>query len=226
MAAPVVETTATTDFDSNATSHLVTMPSGVVSGNLLIVVWSNDESATVTSKDWTEFKTLSPNSESRISAFYKQSDGTEGATEDFVTSTSQQGGSIAYRVSGAANPSTQAPDVSTGVEANSSSPNPDAVTPSGGSDDYLWIAVSGCDSDAHTGGPANMSNFLEAGTSIANNGGHSSCGSSENTTSGTSFNPDTFTMTSSDHWGAFTVAVYPSTGIVILRRRREFVGIR
>lgn len=207
MAFPVVESTSTNDFTGDATAHLVTMPSGIVSGNLLIVIFVNDDVATVTQAAWNKFKDMSPNSEARITAWWRKADETEGADEDFVTSSSQRGGSSAYRISGAIDPDTQPPEASTGVSANTTTPDPDIVTPTGGAKEYLFIAACGADSDKADGGPANMSNPLFFGEFAAGGAGGGTAEQTENTET---FNPDTFNLTSADWAAAFTIAVHPA----------------
>jgi len=69
---------------TGTTTHLVTMPSGVVSGDLLLVLLGIGSTNITTPTGWTAM-TTSPDT-TRYYAFYKVSNGTEGSSVNFVSS--------------------------------------------------------------------------------------------------------------------------------------------
>lgn len=100
MASPAVQTTATSQHDgSNTTSHVVSLPSGIVSGNLLVVNFCNDGNAAVTfPAGWTKFLDIAQSNDVRLSSAYRQADGTEGSTITVTTASNERSGHTAYRI--------------------------------------------------------------------------------------------------------------------------------
>ena len=99
LAVPVVESSATTLFTTGSPNHVVTMPVGVVSGDLLLLIVVNGGSFNIaTIAGWTKGGgDATPNY--IFQWFWKTSDGSEGAT---VTWTNSSTGAIwaALRISG------------------------------------------------------------------------------------------------------------------------------
>ena len=229
MTSPVRESAATTDFNSDTTAHVCNMPAGVVAGNLLIALFGNDGASATVSENgghWTKFKDLQDaGPEGRLTAWYRVADGTADDIPDFVTSVAESGGAILYRISGAENPATQPPEASAGVGANSAAPDPDSLSPSGGSKDYLFLAAACIDSDPILSGPSNMTNFLNAGRTVApQQVGLVGVGAAELAVTAASFNPNAFAADSADNWAAFTIAVHPAAASdddAAARRRQE-----
>lgn len=211
-AAPVVEDTATSTTTNNSTSHSVTMPTGVESGDLLLVFCGLDGTPTLSATGWTSLVSQAHSGTSDIfHGFYRESDGTEGSAVTFTSSASEKGGCVAYRISGAEDPGTQAPEISTAALGSSTSPDPSSVTPAGGADDYLYIAVTSANRRSFTGFPATYLGTGSAesgslGTDAGVGFGHLG------TTGSTSEDPGAFTIDSTDTWAAFTVAVTPASG--------------
>ncbi|MCK4843505.1 MAG: hypothetical protein KAS83_00835, partial [Dehalococcoidia bacterium] len=92
LAAPVVTSVTETTFGSDTTDHYVSMPATVDAGNLLIVLFTNDGSDTVTTPaGWNELASNSIPNRVRFSVYYKIAAGTEGGTTvNFVTAGSEQ----------------------------------------------------------------------------------------------------------------------------------------
>ena len=90
--------------------------------------------------------------------------------------------------------------------ASSTAPNPASLTPSGGSANYLWLAVfhAGSNQPA-TGYPTNYTNGQTIG--IASSG--SATASAQRALTASSEDPGAFTIASSAAWAAYTVAIKP-----------------
>lgn len=137
MTVPVVESTATSADTSATTSHTVTMPAGVTSGDLLICIFkpaSGTGTWSVSMTGWTLLASLEDGFNGASYAFYREADGTEGASETVTTGNSVKSAHITYRVSGW--DSGQAPEgqvAAAGSEAT--------FTPTWGSADNLYISA-------------------------------------------------------------------------------------
>lgn len=208
-----VESTSTSEETSNTTTHTVTMPSGVTSGDLLIALIAVDAASdeTITMTGWTSlFSTLATDSETAV--FYRVSDGTEGASETFTTSGSEQSTHAVYRISGYSG----TPEAGTPNTGTSTTPNPSAVTPAGGSNDYLYIAVMG--SDGSGSGAPTVSGYPTGYTGSQTTLSGTGLGSTvvamatKQTTASTTDNPDAFTQSGGTDWVAATIAITPSGG--------------
>lgn len=211
--AATVETRATSTETGNVTTHTITMPSGITSGDLLIVFMAVDGSAggVTPPTGWTEISLSGSNSSVDEFFFWREADGTEGSTEDFTSGNSQKSGSIAFRISGAEDPDTTPPEVTTNSSSgNGSAADPPSLSPSGGSDDYLWIALVGASHQASpTAAPTNYSNLQ---TANSGGGGGAMAASAERTLTASSEDPGAFGSTALTSWDAYTVAIYPSAG--------------
>ncbi len=208
MASPTVAATNTST--DGGTSQTVDLPSGIVSGNGLLVLVTNNGSATVsTPAGWNLLGTgLAFSSLARLTVFYRQADGTEGSTLSITVSADEKGTHQAYRITGQEAFGTQAPEIdisSTGTDVN---PDPASLTPTGGSKDYLFIAAHGCDTAQSTSGfPTNYSNGLSV---TASGGSECNSGSAERELTAASDDPGTFTISSGKKWVAATIAVHPA----------------
>lgn len=218
MAFPQIVTNTTSEEQNAVTSHTVDLPSGIVSGNLLLVFFSTDESPVVAwPAGWTQFFSKSGHgTDCKIFAAYRQADGLEGSTITVTTSAggdssgSEPSAHASYRISGAEDPSTQAPEGSSGATGSTINPDPDSLTPTGGAKDYLWIAaVSTNNTTTYSSAPTGYSNFLTIVTS------QNGIGTADRENNATSENPGAFTLSGSTRWGAGTIAVHPESGSII-----------
>jgi hypothetical protein len=98
--APKVLSVTSTNFGSATTSHLVNMPAGVRSGDLLIAMFANSATASVTTPTgWTLLDSVAQ-AGVRPSLYVRWADGTEAGTQvDFVTSVAKQATAQVYAVS-------------------------------------------------------------------------------------------------------------------------------
>ncbi len=212
MASPTVQ--ATNSNATSGTSHTGTLPVGVVAGDLLLAIFVSDGNPTHTiDTDYTEiFSAPAANNEARMSISYRQADASANDIPTHTTSVSQRGIFIMYRIDGHEDPSTQAPELSssTGNTGTSTSPDPDSVTPTGGSKDYLFLAVTGNDGNVTTDtAPTNYANLISQ-TSAGGGGDRCNGGSAERQLTAASEDPGVFAISASDDWVAATIAIHPS----------------
>ncbi len=216
MASPTVETTALTA--TNGTSHALTLPASIAVGDLLIYVMTTDGGGAHTvDAGYNEiFDNVDFSSNSRTSVAWRTATADSNDDISIGTAAGERGAGIVYRISGAEDPATQAPEMSssTGNTAQSNSPDPDAVTPTGGSKDYLYLAAMGCN-DARSialSGPSGFANFLTQNPAGGANGCNVATAELQETSA--SQDPGTFALDGGETWVAFTIAVHPPPTVV------------
>jgi hypothetical protein len=213
---PVIANSATSLEDaSNVTSHTVSLPPNISSGDLLIVIFGVDGGPSVTwpgaAGDWNEIVSWSGGGAVRLHAAWRDADGTEGGSITVTTSNGQRSAHCAYRITGHEDPATQPPQGGLGATGTNAAPDPPSRTPSGGAKDYLWIACHANDRDRTTTAyPTNYDKTqLTTSGSGANSCGVAAAGREFNFASE---NPGPFTISAADDWAAATVAVHPASG--------------
>jgi hypothetical protein len=211
LAAPVVASVTETAFGSDTTNHNVTMPGTVNEGDLLIVLFTNEGSATVTTPDgWTTLASNAANAAVRLSVCYKTAAGTEaGTVVDFVTSAAEQAAAQVYRITDWHG--TTPPEISTAATGTSTAPNPASLNPAGWDvASTLWIAVAGQDRGDQSGTTAYPASYAD-GTSTVSSFTTGSCRiySASRVLAAASENPGAFTIPVWEEWVAFTIAVRP-----------------
>lgn len=174
MAYPVIESITETPFASDTTAHAVSMPASVNAGDALIVIFTNDGSATVTTPaGWTQLYTLANGTALTGGAYAKVASGSEGGgTVDFVTSATESASAQCYRISGwhgliAGIAAGTAGSVSTGTTAD-----PPSLSPGWGALDTLWLATCHTSTtQTISSGPTNYTNLTQttsgSGTTFA-----------------------------------------------------------
>lgn len=216
MAFPAVVTTAETAVTTAGTSHQVTLPSGVVAGDLVLIVTARGVAvATFNSlAGWTEV--VDDGAANGVTVWARTADGGEGSTVTFTSSANTRSASIAYRISGAKAVGSQVPEISTVATGSSTTPNATTCTPTGGAKDYLWVSLfsrSGEEADDDTwvsAAPANFGGLLQkaCGTAGVNLGGMIAAATYQNNAA--SLDAGSFTCATGG-WRAYTVAVHPPT---------------
>jgi hypothetical protein len=140
MAFPVIAA-GNTSTNASGTSHTVNLPTGIVAGNLLVVVFGGSAAATLTwPAGWTEFLTGGATG-AVLNAAYKLASGSEGSTITVTSgATSLTSNTRSYRITG----SGEAPQAGVNVTISSSATgDPPSLTPTwAASLDILWIAIS------------------------------------------------------------------------------------
>jgi len=215
MTFPVVAATNHSVTASASTSHTVNLPADIVAGNLLLIFFSCNSTPTVTFPEgWTEIFEEASSTYNTLAIAWRKADGEEGASITVETSIAQQAAHISFRITGAADPTTRAPEVSAEAEGTGTAPDPASLTPTSGAKDYLWIAVEGNDDDdAITGYPTSYDDNQETYVSAS---GAGTCGIAIATRdlNASSADPGAFTLAATEEWVAATVAVHPITFVL------------
>lgn len=204
-------TTASTTWNINVGSP--------AAGTLLIVLvrFAADPGA-VTFTGYTAFAgpDTSDATDDTTVLYYRWADGTEGATDVLNPTNSVKGCAICWEITGAQNPGIQPPEASTVAvgTTTANTGNPDTVTPTGGAQDYLFLAVMGLagELNAPTASPTNYSTVTTAnsgtGGAVATN---CSVAGGSRQLNASSENPGTFThAAATGGWTAYTVAIHPA----------------
>lgn len=141
--AQVVADTAVYSQNTAVTSHSVTLPANIAAGNLLLMfLVVNGNSTVITDPTgWSPLTTL--DDDDQVVIYGRIADGSEGATATVTLGTAQRATAITWRVTGARNGLTTSEiAISSAVVASVATPNPPPLTPSWGSEENLWVAVS------------------------------------------------------------------------------------
>lgn len=233
MASPVDAGRSPTVISTATTPLVFNLPASIAAGETLILFIRLPTAITLTTPTgWTAL--ISANtadaSDDNTYVYWRKADGAEGATVSITPSGSSKAAGIAWRITGAADPTTRAPEagavVVTTTTANTC--NPGAVTPTGGSKDYLFLALAGADGELIFGTqPTNYVNLTTADSGAAG-ATASNCfigGSSRQLTASTE-DPGVYTHGAANAGTTgITVAVHPAgpaaTSLVFPSRLRQ-----
>ena len=211
MAFPVTEATATSVEASATTSHTVSLPASIVSGDLLIVwfgVEHTSDSTVAWPGGWTEIdETFSTDMEGAVA--YRIADATEGASITVTSGQSAESGHIAYRISGGKG---DAPAIASFAHSNAANAcNLPELTPGWGSaPDTLWLAARASATGNSLGDPPNTPTFTDIIESADwGTGGNNAV--SEYEANVASIDPDHYSTSPSGYGVAWTLAVEPAT---------------
>jgi hypothetical protein len=214
---PTVAATNSSNTQSG-TSHTVSLPASISSGDLLIVFFSayNGVPTSITATypaGWTKlYENTSQPSDlhpSNFSAAYKTADGTEGSSISVTTGgVNAETAHISYRITGW--DSNVPPEAPAAASGGSTTPNPPSLTPSWGAADTLWLAtaVSGFTTATVSSIPTNYTNNININSSP---GSTLRLASARRELNASSEDPGTFTFSVSSQWRAGTVGIKPST---------------
>ena len=212
MTFPVVETTATSVSSSSLTTHTISTPAGVVSGDLLIafIAMENDGADpqySAWSDGFTEIKDKLTGglAGANVGVAYKFSDGTEGANITVDSVDAERAAHAMFRISSASLAS--APEISTGGSGLSAAPDPDNLIPVLLTRDYLWLVLAGYEKDDETitGFPTNYGSNQVISSMFSG----ATIGIATRELAAAAENPGVFSMSGSEEWQAFTLAVTP-----------------
>jgi len=211
MSAPVVASVTETAFGTDTFDHYVNMPLTIDAGDLLIVLFANDRSRLVTTPGgWIELASDTNGQHISLSVYYRIAAGIEGGTTvNFITSAEEEAAAQVYRITNWHG--TTPPEISTAATGSDAAPDPASLNPAGWDvADTLWIAVAGQDRGDQTGTTAYPAGYTD-GTSILSSTGTGSCRtlSACRVLATASEDPGAFTITASEQWVAFTIAVRP-----------------
>jgi hypothetical protein len=218
MASPVDAGRNATNVSTASTSWAVNVGSPAAGTLLIVFLRFAAAPGTITFTGYTPLVAgdTSDASDDTTAIYYRWADGTEGATDTCAPTNSVKGAAICWRITGAANPATQAPEVSSvavGTTAANSA-NPNSVSGTGGSKDYLFLAMAAGDgeSGAYTGAPTNYTN-LQAANSGTGGLPATNClmGGASRQLTAASDDPGAFTHAAhTTGWTAYTVVVHPA----------------
>ena len=216
MASPVDAARTPTNVSTAADPWSVALPASSASELLFLYVRVSAE-LPVTPSGWTRLGSLVSDASDDTSAiYYRWTDGSEGVALSFEISASAKGAAIAYRITGAENPSTQPPVTAAGFSSGTGA-NPDFSSnapspPAGSPTDFLFICVCGMDGETQSfTEPAGYANLQQAdsgtGGSAATN--VRIAGASKQATA-TEDDPGAWTVAAPQSgWSGITVAFYP-----------------
>lgn len=216
MASPVDAARIATNIATAATSFAINVNSPSAGDVLIVLMRFGAAQGTITFTGYTSIANDASDAGAGSTAiYYRKADGTEGTTDTLTTVNSVKMGAICWRITGARDPALGAPAVST-VAIGTTTANtcdPSAVTPAGGSRDYLFLACGTEDGEvgAFTGAPANYTNLVAANSGTASTAGTNVLlGGASRQLTAASDDPGVFTHAAANlGWTAFTVAVLP-----------------
>jgi len=220
MASPVDANRLATSIATAVDPWTVNLPTGITAGQLLIMLVRSAGAQTVASAPtgWTALITnnVADATDDVTGIYYRWADGSEGSTVSVDWSAAAKGFAIVWRVTGAINPATQVPQVTAGAThtTTANTANPGSISPTGGSKDYLFIAVMGQGGELNspTVAPTNYGNLVpgNSGTAGAVGTNCTGGGGSRQVTTATE-DPAVFTHPAADLGGiAFTIAIHPA----------------
>ena len=206
MAFPVVATSASGNVAAGSSSKTVTLPTGIASGDVLVLWFHTDGNTTISwPAGYTELFEADMAAEGgsgTASLAHRTADGGEPASITVTTGGTQEAAWGVYRITGASGNVAHA-----FAEGSSASPDPPNLTPSWGAKDTLWIAAA-CEDNADLTGTA-PTNYANNVLHQFNTDAEIVMGTRE--LNATSENPGTFAA-AADEWICATVAVEPAGG--------------
>lgn len=211
MAAPVDAGRVGTNITATSTTWNVNYPTSIAAGDLLILWMRVADGAAPTPSGWTNlaFSSADPSAD-EVDVNYRVADGTESGTFPINFGTARKGACIVWRTTGG--DTSVAPTISTVATGTSTTPNPGSVNISSSRDHLiLWLGGwEGEQTSPPTGAPTNYTNAIGADSGIAG-AVTTNCrvaGASRQLTAGpTTEDPGSWTISASDDWMAYTVAI-------------------
>lgn len=199
---PNVDATNTgTDSGTTVTSSSVNLPSGIASGNLLLVFATFDgPPGTITwPAGWTQL--YAADNTAGSAAAYRIANGSEGASITVSWENARRTGWRSLRITG--NHASNAPQMATANFTNSANPNPPNLSPSWGEDNTLWIATFHSRAATVSSYPSNYTDNQYNKTT------NPSLGQATRKLLAAAEDPGTFTLSTTETGVASTVAVRP-----------------
>lgn len=202
---PDVSNTATAFDTATTTNHTVNLPSGIVAGDRLISFFT--AGAPGYPAGWTEI--IADTGPPGGSAYYRDCDGTEGASITVTTGSAVACASAVYLLLAGTFDSAQAPEGAS-IDGTSSTPNPPSLSPSWGTDKSLWVAAASIGNTTidTTAWPTGYDdNQLEANATAGTGTSKRGIAVGARDLEVASDDPGTFTTSVTLNWVALTVAV-------------------
>ena len=205
-------------FGTEVTAHNVPMPASIVAGDLLIVLFTSDGNAAVTTPaGWTVLFNSTNGTNVRFSGFAKVAVGTEtGTNVNFQTATAVEASAQVCHI---ARTSWTGPTIADGVRVGTAATGasttinpPNVALPAWPYSKALWIACAGHDREiAHSSSPLNYTNLLRSNSSTTT--GNVTGLSVRRELDVTSEDPGNFVIAATEEWVAQTIAVRASEAV-------------
>jgi hypothetical protein len=202
-------------FGTDAATHSVALPAVVEPGDLLICIFVNDGSATVSAPSgWTQLGTNANGTAVRAGFYLRRATGAEdGTTVNFPTSALEKAAAQVYRIQAGTwrDSGTLTSDVEKSALAlTSASPDPYSVNPASWDiENTLWIAYYGADEHPTPNTyPANYSSgtYTESDATATS----VSLGTARRSLRAAADDPTPFSIAAAQEWVAGTIAVRPA----------------
>ncbi len=196
-----------------SSSHVVTLPSSIVAGELLLVIAHTDGAITAMSASagWTELFDSVYSTFHCMAAYWKIAEGSDSLTISY-TGGSERINYCCWRISGA-----KAAYASAATTGSSDYPDPTNLNPGVGTKDFLWIAAAGylsTGTTAYAAFPSGYSNTRNAPSSTRSGTTIHLLGVCEKEANASAENPGTFSGhvgAPSEYWIARTIAISPAS---------------
>ena len=203
MAAPVVQSRASSQTGTASLNHSVAYPTGIASGDLLICIFNSHTGANFP-VGWTVLAEIINFNDVMNIAYVatKVAEGTESGSFTVTTNASKKAVHFCYRISGAGTPT-----LTSGSHNATTNPDPPNHDPGAGSKDYVWLATS-CrnNTSSHSAYPTNYTNGQNQ---LASGTGGVGASVAERTLTASSENPGTFTVGSLTYGVVLTLSIPP-----------------
>ena len=215
MAFPQVESSATT-FGAPGASTDVNYPATVSAGATLVcLVRCALDGVIGWPAGWNELvQSAVDASDDYMAIAWREAVGNEDGTTFAVTHGNGKSCYIVYSITGAEDPDTQPPELSSVASGVSTTPDPTSLTPTGGAKDYLWLWLGGWEgiqTSPPAGNPTDYGNTLGADTGTAGLGTiNSRVAAARRELNVASEDPGSWTISASDDWMAWTMAIHPA----------------
>lgn len=222
MAAPTVTASAVTTTGGTATATpSILLPATVNPGDILIAfIRQDDEEAYTWPAGWNLLVAdTSDAADDQSSCRWKIADGTEDGTSITLTRTiSRKYSALSYAIGGAN--TVEAGPLATGT---STAPAPSTITPSGGTQDYLFLWMGGWEGEQTSPPASNPTNFTNpigsnSGTAGAVTTNTRVASARRAVLAGTTQASTSWTISVSDDWTAFYLALWLQPAVPTLNR--------
>lgn len=211
MASPVDAGRLGTNGSTAATNKACNLPASIAANDVLLLILRSAGADThTTPTDWLvlDLNNVADASDDTTSVWYKIATGSEGGSVTVNGTASLKFAAMAWRITGGTTP-----EINPAVTGASTTPDPGANTPSGGSGDYLFVWLGGWEGE-QTSPPASQP--INYSTPVGANSGvggqiATNCrvAGATRAVTGTSEDPPSWTISVTDQWTAWTVSVGP-----------------
>lgn len=215
MASPSIAGSAITEGSGTASPVAINLPASISAGDLLIAIISlGTNTSAAFPAGWNELENDIPDVDTVIIG-WREADGGEGSTFDLTVGASAKAAAVVYRITGAEDPDTQPPEITTAATGASDQIDPPSISPTGGSKDYLFLAV-GIAATAAAAFGSWPSGYTEGQADADSTGGVSSSRAAVYAAgrklTASSEDPGAIAIGAGRTWVAYTIAVHPPSG--------------